>query len=51
MTHVLYGPIRAFLSRVDAEHELAAVYEDEPAWRGDLWVERSELRVGELPAS
>ena len=33
------GPVATFLTRDEAEAELEAVLEDEPAWLPDLWVE------------
>ena len=39
--------LAAVHDREEAEAELAAVLEDEPAWLPDLWVEPFELVVSE----
>ena len=39
------GPVATFLTREEAEANLAAVLDDEPSWEGDVWVEPFELVV------
>jgi hypothetical protein len=39
------GPLATFLTREEAEADLAAVLDDEPGWEGELWVEPFELVV------
>ena len=41
------GPVSTFLTREEAEAELEAVLEDEPAWFPDLWVEPFVLVVSD----
>ena len=41
------GPVSTFTTREEAEAELAAVLEDEPDWRPDLWVEPFVVVVAE----
>ena len=47
LVHREAGPDSTFTTRVEAEAELAAVLEDEPDWRPDLWVESFQLIVAE----
>ena len=46
LDHREAGTVSTFLTREEAEAELAAVLEDEPDWRPDLWVEPFEFVVG-----
>jgi hypothetical protein len=43
LVHRDYGPISTFLTRADAEDELARVFGDEPTWVGTMSVEPFEL--------
>ena len=47
LMHREAGPLATFTTPAEAEEELAAVLEDEPDWRPDLWVEPFELVVAE----
>jgi len=47
LVHREAGPVSTFTTRDEAEAELAAVLEDEPDWRPDLWVEPFRLVVTE----
>jgi len=47
LVHREAGPVSTFPTREEAEAELAAVLEDEPEWRPDLWVEPFVLVVAE----
>ena len=39
LVHREAGPVSTFTTREEAEAELAAVLEDAPDWRPDVWVE------------
>jgi hypothetical protein len=43
LIHVDHGPVSTFLTREEAEQELADVLGDEPMWAGDVCVEGFEL--------
>jgi len=45
------GPLATFMTPAEAEAELEAVLEDEPAWVDDLWVEPFDLIVTGRPSS
>ena len=47
LVHREAGPVATFTTVAEAEAELKAVLEDEPAWRPDLWVEPFEVVVAE----
>ena len=45
LVHRDADPIFTGLTLEEVARELVAVLNDEPDWRGDLWLERSELRI------
>jgi len=45
LIHVEDGPITTFVTREEAERELADVLRDEPGWAIDLWIEPFEFVV------
>lgn len=47
LVHREAGPVSTFTTLAEAEAELAAVLEDEPDGRPDLWVEAFVLVVAE----
>ena len=47
LVHRETGPVSTFLTGEEAEAELEAVLEDEPAWLPDLRVEPFELVVSD----
>ena len=48
VTHREYGPMATFLTREEAEAELARVFGDEPTWQGTMSVEPFEVVVADV---
>ena len=47
LVHREAGPVSTFTTREEAEAELEAMLEDEPAWLPDVWVAPFELVVSD----